>query len=46
MSSRNQTGVAVCAAVGVALKIASSDMIDTMKGGGPCGFDGMWFVGF
>lgn len=28
------------------LEIASSDMIDTMKGGGPCGCDVMWFVGF
>lgn len=28
------------------LEIASSDMIDTMKGGGPCGSDVMWFVGF
>lgn len=28
------------------LEIASSDMIDTMKGGGTCGSDVMWFVGF
>lgn len=35
VSSRKQTGVAACAAVGFALnEIALSDMIDRMKGAG------------